>query len=220
MLTVRHKKKMIFAEMVSCDARREMLTGASSSHVTNVLSKEVTTCQATGVYDNVVSVHSSQVYPVTVEVTVEVTCWSYREIEYLVEDASGVVYDVDKYENDGALVEIGCRVPNTPDGKFLAWIPDHLWSKELMAFHPSRGYEDVVSVHSIQVSPVPSFEDDDDDTVEVSRWTYLEIEYLVDDASGVVYDADKYENDGALVEMGCRVPNTSDGKFVDCLMNQ
>lgn len=57
-------------------------------------------------------------------------------------------------------------------------------------------------------------EDDDDDAPEVSRWTYQETEYLVDDASGVVYDSEKFENDGEVVEIGQRVPNTPEGKFV------
>ena len=54
----------------------------------------------------------------------------------------------------------------------------------------------------------------DDDVPEVSRWTYQETEYLVDEASGVVYDSEKFENDGEVVEIGQRVPNTPEGKFV------
>ena len=58
-------------------------------------------------------------------------------------------------------------------------------------------------------------DDDEDDSPEVARWTYEDTEYLVDEASGLVYDANKFENEGEVVEIGSRVPNNSDGKFVE-----
>ena len=92
--------------------------------------------------------------------TVEVSHWTYGGIEYLVDNENGSVYDADKYENDGAIVEIGGRVPNTPDGKFVAWRPDQIGSKELMVSRATGVYDDVVSSNSSQVSPVPSIVDD------------------------------------------------------------
>ena len=60
----------------------------------------------------------------------------------------------------------------------------------------------------------PDAESDDEEEAEVSRWIFEGKEYLVDESSGEVYDADEYENNQNIVVIGTRSPNTSNGKLV------
>ena len=54
----------------------------------------------------------------------EVLSWTYLKKEYLLDDVKGVVYDLDKFENNNEVVVIGYRVPNTKEGKLYV-VPTH-----------------------------------------------------------------------------------------------
>ena len=57
-------------------------------------------------------------------------------------------------------------------------------------------------------------EEENGESAEVEAWIYKGINYLVDPSDGTVYDSDKFKTDGAVVEIGTREPNSSDGIFV------
>ena len=56
--------------------------------------------------------------------------------------------------------------------------------------------------------------EDEEEDAEVVRWVFKGKEYLVNEASGEVYDANEYETNQNIVVVGKRNPNTSSGKLV------
>ena len=56
-------------------------------------------------------------------------------------------------------------------------------------------------------------DDEDEDGADVVRWTFQGTEYLVNQDNADVYDAARYENDGEIVKVGIREPNTDDGEL-------
>ena len=56
--------------------------------------------------------------------------------------------------------------------------------------------------------------EEEDEEASVIRWTFEGVDYLVNESDGAVYDAQKYEEEQEVVQIGTREPNTSEGKLV------
>ena len=96
--------------------------------------------------------------------------------------------------------------PQTNHGEDDAFDPEAEVDQET-----NNGYIDVDP--TAQNSDDEDSDEDDDAEADVERWTYQEVEYLVNTDNGHVYDAVKYDTLGEIIKLGIREPNTNQGEF-------